>query len=118
MSHAELPAVIKRLPEADIPFPGVRGWISQSESHQIVYMEIEAIGAVAPHSHGEQYGVVLDGEMLLTIGDQTRTYRKGDSYLIPAGVTHSATFPTRVLVIDFFADPDRYRPKAAAVSYR
>lgn len=50
--------------------------------------------------------------MVLTIGGETRTYRRGDSYYIPAGVVHSAVFKRRVRVVDFFADPDRYRPKA------
>ena len=105
------PDVITNLPEADIPFPGVRGRLSQGEDHQVVFFDIEPIGEVPPHSHGEQWGVVIDGEMDLTIAGQTRTYRKGDSYHIPAGVVHGATFRTPVRVIDVFADRDRYSAK-------
>jgi len=74
-------------------------------------MEIDAIGEVPPHSHGAQWGVVLKGEMLLTIGGIAKSYKKGDSYYIPAGVVHSADFKTKVFVIDFFADKDRYAVK-------
>ena len=103
--------MIKNLPEADIQYKGIQGWISQSENHQVVFLEIEPIGKVAEHSHGAQWGVVLDGEMELTIGDITKTYNKGDSYYIPDGVIHSAVFKSRTFAMDFFADKDRYKPK-------
>ncbi len=99
------------LPEADIPFPGVRAWISQAEDHQVCFFDIEPIGEVTPHSHGEQWGVVLEGRMKLTIGGVEKEYGPGDSYHIPAGVIHGATFLTKVRVIDYFADRERYKPK-------
>jgi len=105
------PDLIKNLPEADIPFEGVKGWISQSSDHQIVFLELDAIGKVAEHKHGAQWGTVVEGEMELTIGDDTKTYKKGDSYFIPEGVIHSAVFTKKTLVIDFFADKDRYQEK-------
>jgi len=111
MPEDSFPELITSLPEADIPFPGVRGWISQASDHQIVFIDIEAIGEVPRHSHGAQWGIVVEGEMDLTIGEETKTYRKGDSYFIPAGVVHSATFKTKVRVIDLFADVDRYEVK-------
>jgi len=111
MNTAAFPEFVTNLPEADIPFPGVRGRISQAPNHQIIFMDIEPIGEVAPHRHGEQWGIVVEGEMELTIGGVTRRYRPGDSYHIPANVEHGATFLTRVRVIDIFADVNRYRAK-------
>lgn len=102
------PEILTNLPEADIPFDGVKGWISQSEDHQIVFMEIEAIGIVPEHSHGAQWGIVVEGEMELTIGGNTKTYVKGDIYFIPEEVVHSANFLSKTWVIDFFADKLRY----------
>ena len=104
------PKMITRLPEADIEFKGVKGWISQSEYHQIVFLEIESIGKVAEHSHGAQWGVIVEGEMDLTIGGITKTYKKGDSYYIPEGVLHSAVFKSKTWAVDFFADSYRYKP--------
>ncbi len=105
------PEIISELPEADIPFNGVRGWLSQGKDHQIVFFEIEPIGEVAAHKHGAQWGAVFDGEMELTIGGDTRTYRKGDHYFIPDGVLHSAVFKTRTWLMDFFTDHARYKAK-------
>ena len=105
------PDFIKGLPEVDIPFPGVRGWLLQGGNTQAVFMDIEPVGEVSPHAHCAQWGLMVEGEMRLTIGDDTRTYHKGDHYFIPEGVTHGATFKTRVQVIDVFDAPDRYKPK-------
>ncbi len=105
------PELILQLPEADIPFEGVHGKIFQGADHQIVFFEIEAIGEVAEHRHGTQWGIVLDGEMDLTIDGKTNTYKKGDQYFIPSGSLHSAVFKTRTYVMDFFEDKNRYLVK-------
>lgn len=105
------PDIIKNLPEADIGFKGIRGWLSQGKDHQIVFFDIEPIGKVTKHKHGPQWGIVIEGEMDLTIGGTPKTYKRGDSYYIPDGVLHSAEFKTRTLVLDFFADKNRYKSK-------
>ena len=105
------PHIITDLPEADIPLEGVRGWLFQGTDHQIVFFEMEPIGEVPEHSHGAQWGTVFEGEMELTIGGETKVYLKGDSYFIPAGVLHKATFRKKSRLMDFFADRDRYSVK-------
>jgi quercetin dioxygenase-like cupin family protein len=105
------PDVIKNLPEADVAFKGVRGWISQAKDHQIVFFDIEPIGEISPHSHCAQWGMVIEGEMDLTIGGITKTYKRGDSYFIPEGEVHSAVFKRRTWALDFFADKNRYNIK-------
>lgn len=111
MSIQEYPDMITQLPRADIPIEGVRGWISQAADHQIVFFDIEPIGGIPPHSHGEQWGVVVEGKMELTIAGKTREYAAGDIYHVPAGAVHSAKFLTHFRAIDVFADADRYKAK-------
>ena len=113
MAVSTYPDFITGLPQVEVPKAGVRGWLSQASDHQVVFFEIEPIGEIPPHSHGEQWGIVVEGEMELTIGGETQRYRPGDSYYIPAGVEHSATFLTHFRAIDVFADADRYKPKGA-----
>lgn len=108
MAGTFFPELITRLPEADIGFPGVRGWISQGKDHQVVFFDIDPIGEVPPHAHGEQWGIVVEGQMDLTIGGETRRYGPGDSYHIPAGVEHGAKFLSHFRTIDVFADAERY----------
>ena len=107
----DFPDMIKNLPEADIPFKGVRGWILQGKNQQVVFMDIDPIGEVSEHTHSAQFGVVLEGEMSLTIGGETKRYRKGDTYFIPEGVPHSAVFHSPFRVIDIFDEKQRYRTK-------
>jgi quercetin dioxygenase-like cupin family protein len=111
MTTAAFPEMITRLPEADVPFKGVRAWISQAKDHQVVFFEMEPIGLVSAHRHGEQWGIVVEGEMELTIGGVRKRYKAGESYHVPAGVEHAACFLAKTRVIDVFADVDRYRPK-------
>lgn len=105
------PELIQALPDADIPFKGVKGKLLQGENQQAVFFEIDPIGEVAEHKHGAQWGVIFDGEMQLTIGGKTKTYKKGDQYYIPSGVLHSAVFKTKTFIMDVFEDKNRYLPK-------
>jgi quercetin dioxygenase-like cupin family protein len=105
------PDTIRSLPEIDISLHGVRGWLLQGKDNQVVFFDIEPIGVVPEHSHGKQWGIVIAGEMELTIGTETRIYRPGEWYYIPAGTPHSAKFLKRFAAIDYFADRDRCRAK-------
>ncbi|HNQ22849.1 MAG TPA: cupin domain-containing protein [Phycisphaerae bacterium] len=111
MAAASFPSLITDLPEADLPFSGLRAWILQGTERQAAFFDIDAIGDVAPHSHGEQWGVVIEGEMELTIEGRTQRLTRGDAYHIPAGAVHSARFRRRTLAIDVYADVQRFRPK-------
>jgi len=111
MNIADFPNVITGLPEADIPIAGVRGWIMSSEGRQVIFFDIDPIGTIPEHSHEEQWGIVIEGEVQLTIGGVVHTFTRGDSYHIPAGVPHSATFVSHFRAIDVFANPNRYLPR-------
>lgn len=106
------PRLVKDLPEADIPFDGVRGWIAQGKNHQILFFEIDALAEVSEHSHDSpQWGFVIEGAMELTIEGKTKAYGKGDDYYIAAQAKHSAEFLSKSRVVDFFGEKSRYSPK-------
>jgi mannose-6-phosphate isomerase-like protein (cupin superfamily) len=83
------PESIRNLPEADIPLKGIRAYLSQSENHQIIFMEFGEDVELPEYSHAAQVGIVLEGRIDLVIGGERRTHIKGDRYYIPGGVTHS-----------------------------
>ncbi len=105
------PKNITSLPEADIGFKGVKGWIAQGDNHQTVFFKIEQSAEVPEHYHKDQWGIVVEGEMELTIEGKTNIYRKGDEYFIPSQVNHSARFLTECRIIDFFSEKARFKPK-------
>lgn len=70
--------------------PGLSGRILKGEDGWVLFMAADRDVLVPTHHHGPQWGIVLDGKMELTIGDQTRVYERGESHFIPAGVDHQA----------------------------
>ena len=105
------PEPVTDLPEADIPVSGVKGYLSQSIGHQIIFMEFSEDAEVPPHSHESQWGVVLEGKIDLVIGGSKHTYSKGDHYFIPKGVEHTAKIYAGYADITFFNQEDRYKQK-------
>jgi quercetin dioxygenase-like cupin family protein len=111
MTKNPYPEIITSLPQADIPLSGVQGWIAQGKEFQIIFFDIEPTGTLPPHRHSGQFGVVIEGEMSLTIAGETKKYTKGDTYYIPDGVEHQAEFHCQFKALDFFAEPERYKIK-------
>ena len=108
------PKVITDLPEADVPFKGIKAWIVQTESRQLVFFEMQPDAVVPEHSHSyAQWGMLIEGGMKLTVDGKTRTIRKGDEYLIPANAKHSVTFLAETRVMDLFLEKTRYKAKAS-----
>ncbi|MFQ5769409.1 MAG: cupin domain-containing protein [bacterium] len=111
MSDNFYPEFIRNLPEADLPIDKVVGYLFQGTHGQICFFDFEPGTVVPAHAHGNQWGVVLDGAFSLTIDGKTKIMHKGDSYYIPADMSHSAIFDQSCKVLDFFEETDRYKPK-------
>ncbi|HNX97506.1 MAG TPA: cupin domain-containing protein [Candidatus Aminicenantes bacterium] len=111
MSQAIFPPPVEALPLADIPLPGLTAYLAQGAGHQILFMEFAADAELPEHSHAGQWGIVLEGEIELTVAGVPATYRKGDRYFIPAGTPHSALIHAGYADITFFDQQDRYRTK-------
>lgn len=71
------------------------------------WVRIEPGRSVPTHAHPhEQIGLVLEGSIDLTLGNETRTLRPGDAYTIPGNLPHSAVAgPEGCLVLDIFSPP-------------
>ena len=108
MKSSEFPSFVRSLPEASLPFEGLRGWLLQGNSGQVLFNESDVEVSVPDHSHGNQWGAVIDGKIEMTIGGQTRMFSRGDTYFIPAGTAHSARIYPGFRAVDYFEDKDRY----------
>src|SRR5512147_1891600 len=108
------PDFIDALPSIDVPFPDdvVRTSVVRSDDGLVVFFTFLKDMKLPMHAHGAQWGTVIEGEIEFTIGGETRTYRPGDSYTIPAGVQHGAMIKAGTRVIDVFEEADRYPIKS------
>lgn len=108
-----LPAIITRLPEVALPFPSesMRANLLQSENGQVVFFEILKDSEIPPHSHGGQWGIIIEGRVDLTINGEKQVLVKGSSYFIPAGAVHSATMTEGTKFLDFFEEPTRHKAR-------
>ena len=104
----DYPEIIKNLPKINIPLNGVEAFLMQSKNNQLVFFDFKEDTEIPLHSHGEQWGIVVDGKIELSIGGIIKTYVKGDSYFIPAGTEHGGKIFAGFKAIDFFDDVDRY----------
>ncbi|UCG83462.1 MAG: cupin domain-containing protein [Dehalococcoidia bacterium] len=112
MVSPEFPAFIRGLPEAELPFVGLRGWLLQSESGQVLFNESDTDVTVPEHTHGDQWGIVISGKIELTIGEQNLIFARGNTYFIPKGTPHRARIFPGFRAVDYFADRDRYQSRS------
>ena len=107
------PDFIKAFPSIDVPFPEdvVQTAVVRSDDGLVAFFSFLKDMELPAHSHGAQWGTVLEGEIELTIGGEKEVYRAGDSYSIPAGVEHGALIRSGTRVIDVFEEADRYAIK-------
>ena len=77
------------------------------EKVMMSFVNLQPHGVVEEHSHPhEQMGMVLEGTFELTIDGEARRIKKGDAYLIPSNVKHSArAFDEPAVALDIFSPP-------------
>lgn len=104
------PDFFRAFPALDVPFPDdvVSTQAIRSDAGLVVFFSFHQDMVLPMHAHGAQWGSVITGEITFTIGEDTRVYRPGDSYDIPAGVQHGARIKAGTRVVDVFQEADRY----------
>jgi quercetin dioxygenase-like cupin family protein len=107
----QFPEIIDRHPSVEIPLSGVTSRLIQAGNQQFIFMEFDEDAEVPTHSHNAQWGVVLDGEMELTINGEVKHLKKGDSYFIEKDVPHSAKIYKGYKDLTLFDQADRYKRK-------
>jgi quercetin dioxygenase-like cupin family protein len=105
------PDPILNIGEAYLPFEGATAYLSQSDNHQILFMEFDKDIDLPEHAHEDQWAVVLEGKFELVIDGVRKVYTKGDRYYIPAGVKHSGHIYAGYADITFFNESARYKKK-------
>jgi quercetin dioxygenase-like cupin family protein len=87
------------------PVPGCRMRTPHGQNLMLSYLEMDAGAEVPLHSHPhEQGGILLQGRVQLTIGDETRICKPGDLFIIPPHTPHRAVaVDGPAVVLDVFS---------------
>jgi quercetin dioxygenase-like cupin family protein len=84
---------------------GVLGRAVEGERLTLALIELEPDCEVPQHDHAnEQLGLVIQGEITMTVGGERRTLGPGGTWRILGGVPHAAKAgPQGAVVIDVFS---------------
>ena len=85
--------------------PGVCTRTFWGDKMLVSLLEFSPNSVVPMHTHPqEQVGVVIEGELYMTIGAETRLMKAGESYVIPGDVEHGGkTGEKPAKVVDVFS---------------
>ena len=95
------PEPIQNLPQADIPLHGLTAFISQSDDHQILFMQFEEDVDLPEHAHAEQVGFVLEGKIDLVIDGSTTPFPKGIGIIFQRGLSTQEKFTLVMPILPF-----------------
>jgi quercetin dioxygenase-like cupin family protein len=87
------------------PAPGIVMNVMVGGRLMAIWVRLEAGSSVPTHAHPhEQIGLVLEGEIHMTIGGETRILVPGHAYTIPGNMPHAAVAgPSGAVVLDIFS---------------
>ena len=104
-----LPPEILSLPQGEVPVAGVTGYTLQNDEKQVVFFVFDEGVSFPDHSHSEQKGLVISGEMIIEIDGESNLYQAGDHYRVPENVDHRTVFTQQTVLVDMTDGPDRYK---------
>lgn len=86
------------------PAPGIRVQPLIGNSLMTCWISMDPGAVVVEHSHpNEQLGVVVQGSVTITVGDETREMLNGDAYVVPPDLVHSGVAGSEgVLLVETF----------------
>ena len=95
------------LPVIDVWGDAVRARRVEGERITLALVELAPNAEVPGHQHeAEQLGMVVEGSVLFTVGDERRELGPGGTWRIPSEMHHQVTAgPRGATVIDIFAPP-------------
>ena len=84
---------------------GILGRTMHGDRVSFSVLELDAGAVVPEHAHAnEQVGLLLEGAVTFTIGDETRDVRPGGTWRIVADVPHSVVVgPEGALIVEVFS---------------
>ena len=85
--------------------PGARTRTFWGEQMLFSLVEVDANSEVPLHTHPhEQGGIIIEGELEMSIGGEVRLLKPGDMYMIPGNVEHyTKAYAVKAVALDIFS---------------
>lgn len=81
--------------------PGIWGKVESGANLAMAFMEISANKEGTVHDHSfNQCGIVVNGEIEMSLGEEKKLHKPMETYFIPAGTSHNwktLTSPAKIL---------------------
>ncbi len=104
MKKTQFPKKIRSLEPFSDRFDAFR---LPAENCDVLFATYPAGTAIEPHTHEtDNWGVITNGEMFITMDGTETAYRSGDWYHVPAGAVHSARCEAETEEIEFWFKAD------------
>lgn len=98
--------IISKVPNRDYGKDGLSVHADHTSTGTVYFVSTTKKVPFPKHQHAEQWTVVVNGECRLTIGGETKTYRKDDTYRIPTNTPHQITLGSNYAEVDYVDDPN------------
>ena len=100
MSRSYFPDLIRNLPEFEGPFDAYRLAASGCD---VLFASYPAGTTIEAHSHPTRnVGVILQGELFLTVAGEEHRFGVGDWYFVDADAEHAARFEVDTSEVEFW----------------
>ena len=100
------PEVIGKIPTRDYGIDGLHVHVDHTPRGTVYFVSADKETPFPEHSHAEQWTIVVSGACRVTMNGETRVYRKGDTYRLPANVPHQITLGAGYAEVDYVDDPN------------
>lgn len=104
MDGARWPDFVRALPVASVPVPGLDARVVDDGACQVALFDFAEDAVVAEHIHADKWGILVAGQMTLSVAGSERPLAAGDSYFVPAGVPHGAQVVAGSRIIEIFGE--------------
>jgi quercetin dioxygenase-like cupin family protein len=108
------PEGVRRLPHTELA--GADVYVHDAAGSQILFIEV-ASGrppvVVPTHTHDVEWGIVVEGEIEMTLGDRVERHPAGSTHSIPKDLPHSFRFAPGTSSVHYFVERRVQMPRAA-----
>jgi len=101
------PTFIREMSEVDIPNPNIYAWMAVDKC-QVLFYEVPEGSTSPDDSHANEWGLVIKGQVDITIDGETKVYGPGDTYFVRDGEVHSVVNHPGLIAIAVFEGEDRF----------